>query len=212
MKLARFLGCVVLAAPMGLAAQNASYGVAGLENLTTIGPEGRTIAATRTVGLPNLCPVSVEASHLADGDIVRTGGDQPEIRHGQDNPAQGERLRVDGAKGAGQRLHLKLKSPDQRTIDRAVVRLRGYTATGRTERLGQVSAGKDSTLDAQKLTVYLVPGADHTASVDVWAPGLTAIVSVELLSVKYSDGSTWMAPEGKSCRVTPEPLMLITQR
>jgi hypothetical protein len=46
----------------------------------------------------------------------------------------------------------------------------------------------------------------------VWAPGLTAVVSIELMSVKYSDGSTWTPAQGKTCRVAPDPLMLVTQR
>jgi hypothetical protein len=37
-------------------------------------------------------------------------------------------------------------------------------------------------------------------------------VSVELLSVKYSDGSTWAPPQGKTCRVAPDLLMLVTPR
>lgn len=212
MKLAGFLGCMVLAAPLGLAAQNASYGVAGMENITTVGPDGRTIATTQAVKLPNPCPVSVEASHLSDGNIVRTGSGQFQIGPGQVNPPQGERLPVDGTKGVGQRLHLKLKSPDERMIDRATVSLRGWTATGRTEQLGQLGPNKASTLKMQTLTVFLTPAADRAATVDVWAPGLTAVVSVELLSVKYSDGSKWTPAQGKTCRVTPEPLMLITQR
>lgn len=196
MKLAGFLGCLLLVAP-GVAAQNTSYGVAGIEGTTTVGPDGRTIATTKTVTLPNPCPVSIEASHLSDGNIVRTGTGLPKVEH---------------ANGVGQRLHLKLKSLDERTIDSVTVNLRGWTATGRTQQLGQLSTTKESTLKMQTLTVFLIPGADRTATVDVWAPGLTAVESVELLSVKYSDGTAWTAAQGKSCRVTPEPLMLITQR
>lgn len=191
-----FLGCLLLVAP-GLAAQNTSYGAVGMEGIGTIGPDGRTITTTKTVLPPNPCPVSVEASYLSDGNIVRTGTGLPKAEH---------------AKGMGQRLHLKLKSPDERMIDRVTVNLRGWTSTGRTEQLGQMSASKESSLKMQTLTVFLLPGADHTATVDVWANGLTAVVSVELLSVKYSDGSTWTPTQGKSCRVTPDHLMLITER
>lgn len=211
MKLAGFLGCAILMVPLGLAGQNTSYGVAGMENMTS-GPDGRGIATTQAVKQPNPCPVSVDASHLSDGNIVRTGGGQFRIGHDQVNPPQGERLRVDDAKGVGQRLHLKLKSPDQRTIDSATVNLRGWTAAARTEQLGQVSAHNETNIKTQKLTVFLTPGADRTATVDVWAPGLTAVVSVELLSVKYSDGTAWTPAQGSTCSVTPDHLMLITQR
>ncbi len=197
MKLAGFLGYVLLAAPLGLAAQNTSYGVAGMESTTLVGPDGRAIAPAQTVTPPNLCPVSIEASHLSDGNIVRTGARYPKADH---------------AGGPGQRLHLKLTSPDERTIDSATVNLRGWTTTGRAERLAQASANQDPTLQTRTLTVYLIPGADRTATVDVWAQGLTAVESVELVSVKYFDGSTWTPVQGKSCRVTPDHLMLITQR
>lgn len=211
-KLAGFLGCALMAVPLGLAAQSTSYGVAGMENMTPIGPDGRAIATRQAITQPNPCPVSVEASHLSDGNIVRTGGGQFRTGRGQVNTPQDERLPVDGAKGVGQGLHLTLKSADQRTIDSATVNLRGWTATGRTEQVGQVSTGKETNIKTQTLTVFLIPGAAHTATVDVWAPGLTAIVSVELISVKYSDGTAWTPAKDRTCRVTPDHLMLITQR
>lgn len=195
MKLASFLGCLFLVAPLGLAAQNGGYGVGRMEGLTASGSDGQ--ATTTTVTPPNLCPVYLQASHLSDGTIVKTGAGLPKSDH---------------AKGVGQRLHLKLSSPDQRTIANATVNLRGWTAKGRTERLGQVGSSDDAALQMRTLTVPFTPRADRTVSADVWVPGLTAVVSVELLSVKYSDGSTWTPPQDKSCRVAPELLMLVTQR
>lgn len=187
MRLASFLGCLFLVAPLGLAAQNSGYGVGRMEGITTIGPDGR--ATTQTVPPPTLCPVSMQASHLSDGRIVKTGADHP--------------------KGVGQRLHLKLNNPDQWTITSATVNLRGWTAKGRT---AQVGSSDDAALGLRTLTVPFTPSADRTVSADVWVPGLTAVVSIELLSVKYSDGSTWTPPQGKTCRVAPELLMVVTQR
>ena len=190
MKLAAFLGCLPLLVPLRLAAQNGGHGVAGMEGLTTIAPDGRT--TTQIVSPPNFCPISIEASHLADGNIAKTSVDHP--------------------RGVGQRLHLKLISPDQRTIASATVNLRGWTPKGRTQQLGQMSSSSDSSLGVRTLTIPFTPGADRTVSADVWAPGLTAVVSVELLSVKYSDSSTWTPAQGKGCSVTPDHLMLVTQR
>jgi hypothetical protein len=191
-KLAFFLGCLFLVAPLGLAAQNGSYGVAGMEGITTFGPDGQATTTITTVAPPNLCPVSIEASHLSDGNIVKTGADHP--------------------KGVGQRLHLKLNNPDQRMIASATVNLRGWTQKGRTEQLGQVGASDDAALGVRALTVPFTPSTDRTVSADIWVPGLTVVVSVELLSVKYSDGSTWTPPQGKTCRVAPDLLMVVTQR
>jgi hypothetical protein len=181
--------CLFLIAPPGLAGQNVSYGVVGRDSTTLVGPDGRTIPTTTIATPPNLCPVSIQASHLADGNIVKTGANRPE--------------------GGGQRLHLYLHSPDQRKIVSATVNLHGWTAKGR---IAQVGSSETAALVLRTLTVPFTPGADRAASADVWVPGLTAVVSVELLSVKYSDGSTWTPPQGKTCRVAPETLMLVTQR
>lgn len=199
MRLACFFGCLLVVAPVGLAAQNASYGVIGSQITTLIGPDGRAIPDTRTYPQLDLCPVSVQASHLSDGSIVKAGAGLPKVDHDK-----GE-----GAKGVGQRLHLKLHSPDQRTISSATVNMRGWTAKGRT---AQVGLSNNATLGVRALTVAFTPGTDHTASADVWVPGLTAVVSVELLTVKYSDGSMWTPAQGKTCRVAPEHLMLVTER
>jgi hypothetical protein len=186
-RLAGFLACLFVAAPVGLAAQNVSYGVAGIGK---IGPDGQ--ANPQTAPQPNLCPVFMQASHLADGNLVRTGADQ--------------------AKGVGQRLHLNLHSPDQRKIVSATVNLDGWTAKGQTEKIGQVSSSGDAALSLRMLTVPFTPSAGRTFSADFRVPGLTAIVSVELVSVNYSDGSAWTPPQGKTCRVAPEILMVVTQR
>jgi hypothetical protein len=191
-KLAGFIGCLFLVAPLGLAAQNASYGVsyglAGGQITTLIGPDGKAIPGTQANPQLNLCPVSIQASHLSDGNVVKTSTGHP--------------------KGIGQRLHLKLHSPDQRMIASATVNLHGWTAKGRK---AQVGSSDDAALEVRILTVPFTFDADRMSSADIWVPGLTAVVSVELLSVKYTDGSTWTPVQGHTCRVAPDHLMLITQ-
>ena len=187
MKLVGFIGCLFLVAPAGLAAQ-VSYGVAGGMISTLIGPHGQTTTDAPALPQLNLCPVSMQASHLSDGNVVRTSTDHP--------------------KGLGQRLHLKLHSPDQRTIASATMNLRGWTAKGRTTRLG---SSDDAALGVRALTVPFTLDADRMSSADIWVSGLTAVVSVELLSVNFTDGSTWTPVQGHACRVAPDHLMLITQ-
>jgi hypothetical protein len=188
-KLAGLVGWLFLIAPVGLAAQ-VSYGVAGAGRMTTalIGPNGQTTTDAHAFPLLNLCPISIQASHLSDGNVVKTGTDHP--------------------KGVGQRLHLNLHSPDQRTIASATLNLHGWTARGRK---AQVGSSDDAALGMRTLTVPFTPSADRTVSADVWAPGLTAVVSVELLSVNYTDGSMWTPVQGHACRVAPDHMMLITQ-
>lgn len=186
MKLAGFLGLLLVTAPLGLAAQSggAGFGVSGMESIN-----GQATIPNTTV--PNLCPISMEASHLSDGSMIKTGRVHPNGIH---------------PKGIGQRLHLTLTSPDQRTIASATLKLRGWNATGRMER----TALHNEDQTARTVTASFTAGPARTASVDVWASGLTAVTSVELLSVHYSDGTTWMPAQGNTCHVSPDPMMLVT--
>lgn len=201
MKLAGVLGCLLLAAPLAIAAQNggASFGVAGMEGMQsgavgtiiTTGPNGQT--TTRTFAIPNPCPISMQASYLPDGGMIKTGPAHPQ-------DAQ--------PKSVGQRLHLTLFSPDARTIVSAVVNVRGWTARSRMQR---TSIGSKPGPTMHTLSVSFAAGANHSASADLWAPGFTAVSSIELWSVAFSDGSSWEPVQGASCQVSPDPLMLVTK-
>lgn len=189
MKLAHFLGLGLLLGPLGLAAQTAisagaSFGIAQMDET---GADGH--AATTPVPLRNLCPVGLRAQHLADGNMVKTGNGHP--------------------KGPGQRLHLTLTSPDARTLVSATFNVRGWTAA--RAHMEQTGAAHGPALAVRTLQAPLTAGTGRSASADLWAPGLTAVESVELLAVSYADGSTWTPAAGNSCRITPDPLMLIAQ-
>ena len=163
MKLAGFIGCLFLIAPVGLAAQNGSngvsYGAVGGMMTTLIGPDGKAVPGSQAYPQLNLCPVSIQASQLSDGNVVKTGTNLPKVDH----PI-----------GIGQRLHLKLHSPDQRTIASATLNLRGWTAKGRK---AQVGSSDDAVLEVRTLTVPFTLDADQASSANIWAPGLTAVVS-----------------------------------
>lgn len=186
MKLAAFIASVMVIAPLAVAAQTGaqSYGVAGME---PVGPNGQT--SLRAERLPNACPVGMRASHLSDGNVIKTDAAHP--------------------KGLGQRLRLTLTSPDSRSITSATVNVRGWTAKGRMERADKA---KDAALPVRTLQVPFTAGVDRMATADVWVPGITAVSSVELLSVAYGDGTTWTPAQGKTCQVKPDPLMLISDR
>jgi len=137
------------------------------------------------------CPVFMRAQHLSDGSLVKTG--KPT------HPA-----------GIGQRLHLTFTNPDSKQIASARVTVHGVTPKGRVM---QASSAQGGSSDAtQSLSVTFSPGPDQSATADLWVPGMTAVQSIKLESMMYSDGSTWKAADGKACRVTPDPLMLISIR
>jgi len=178
------LGGTIVAGQSANQSQN-SAALAGVGTTTEM--KANLLAEPRSM---SSCPVSMRAQHLPDGNLVKT-------REGYPN-------------GIGQRLHLSMVSLDSRQIERATLRVRGFSPKGR---LTQAGSGGDPTFDAMRtLTVALAAGADRSVSADVWVPGMTAVGRIDIESLEYSDGSTWKIGDGSSCRVAPDPLMLITSR
>jgi len=172
----------------GVGQSQGSFGVAGMENMQTTGTK-----ATNPAGNPasvGSCPVSMRAQHLSDGNLVKTRDGHPS--------------------GIGQWLHLSLVSRDSRQITRATLRVRGFSPRARVTQTGP---GGDPAFDAMRtLTVAFAAGADRSASADFRVPGMTAVGRIDLESLEYSDGSTWKIGDASTCRVTPDPEMLITSR
>jgi hypothetical protein len=129
------------------------------------------------------------ARHLSDGSVIRTGNGT-----GLAHP-----------KGIGQWLHVTLNI-HQGGI--ATLAVHGFSNKGR-----MTEASQSGSADAVRtVTVYLAEAQDSQAAGNIWAPELTAVTSIELVSLKYDDGSSWSAPSGQACRVTPDPMMLISGR
>lgn len=165
-----------------------SSGATGMENSQT--------AATNAIQLLaqpapiNSCPVSMRAQHLSDGSLIETSNGHPsEI---------------------GQRLHLSLASRDSKQIARATLRVRGFSPKARVT---ETRFGGDQAYDAtQTLTVVFAPTTGRSAAADFRVPDMTAVGSIDVEALEYSDGSTWEAGAASSCRVIPDPEMLITSR
>jgi hypothetical protein len=160
-----------------------SAGVAGMEGV-------HTLVAVPPPAL-NGCPVSMRAQHLSDGSLVKTGK--------APHPA-----------GIGQRLHLTFTNPDPKQIASASVMIHGMTPKGRVMQAASAQGGSSDA--TQSLSVTFSAGPDRSATANLWVPGMTAVQSIELESMMYSDGSTWKPADGIACHVTPDPLMLITSR
>ena len=62
---------------------------------------------------------------------------------------------------------------------------------------------------AMTLNVSLADWGEPGVSGDFRLPGFTSANRVDLQSVTYADGSTWKLSGGESCRVAPDPLMLV---
>jgi hypothetical protein len=187
MKLSIVLAIALLSGSFPLVAQqsNVSGGQSSLGLLTTTGPNKSTLQVYQLPATTPNCPAMFTARHLSDGSMVRTGGTHP--------------------KGPGQSLHVTL-NVSQGAI--ATLAVRGFSNKGR---MTETSLG--SAPDAVRtVTTYLAATPNGQAGGNVWAPDLTAVASIDLVSLKYDDGTSWSAPSGKTCHVTPDPMMLITAR
>jgi hypothetical protein len=132
----------------------------------------------------------MRAQHLTDGNMVKTRNAHPS--------------------GAGQWLHLTLVGHDAKQIARATLIVRGSSPKGRVT--GAENNDSEPFNAVRTLAVALTENADHSAAADLWVPGMTAVQRIELKSLVYSNDSSWRVGDGTSCRVTPDPLMLITSR
>jgi hypothetical protein len=179
---------VLLALLFGSIPLSGQYGTAGMEHMDQ--------TQTSVIHLPPvlpLCPVSLRAKQTAAGDLLAVDNSHP--------------------KGPAQRLHLILNSRDSRRITGATVTVRGLTAKGRVTRaLSALSSQDDASDAARTLEVTFTPGLHGEVSGDLRIPDLTAVLTIDLDSITYADGSTWKLSPGKSCRTVPDPAMLIGSR
>jgi len=186
------LGSVSLAAQYPVPAQNQkSFGVA---STSLFRPGSGTPSVVVLTGQPQTsgCPVSLRAQHLADGSMVRARDAHP--------------------KGVGQWLHLSAANPGAKQVARALITVRGFADVPRitdASAAGEAQADAERTIPVSFATVPFSGAAGQAAAADVWVPGMTAVTSIDLKQVTYADGSLWSFAGGGSCRITPDPLMLV---
>lgn len=159
--------------------QTQSYGIAGMENLAA--PAHVNIATAAPA-----CPVSLHAQHGADGNFLKVDKSRPV--------------------GLAQLLHLVLANPDARQIVAGDVTVRGMSGKAR---MTQTLGSPDQADVMRDLHVRFTPQEGRDVAGYVWAPGMSAVLTVELHSVTFADGSEWRFAEHDVCRVQPDPLMLI---
>lgn len=181
MRLAFAVSLVFISGTFPLAAQNSS----ALQSNTIVAVNGGQPGPQMT---PAACPVSLRAQHGADGGIRKVDKNRPE--------------------GIAQLLHLIITSSDSRQIVEARLRVRGTSGKGRVDRSAAASGGMDAT---RNLMVRFKPGAGNEVIADVWVPGMTAVLQVDLNSLTFADGSMQMFGAADGCRFAPELLMLVAK-
>jgi hypothetical protein len=148
---------------------------------------------TTTIFLPPItvgCPVGLRAQQTADGGLLAA----------RNRPT----------KGTGQGLHLTLTNPDSRQITAAQVTVRGLTAKARVTQT--ISPQDESSQATKTMEVKFSAGPNNAVSADLWVPGLTAVLAIDLDSVTYADGSSWKLDATTACRTVPDKIMLIGNR
>lgn len=140
---------------------------------------------------PNMsCPVFMQAKHGADGTTVMAAG---------------------GAhRGIGQQLQLTLSNSKLAKISAIRITVNGWNVKGRTLPAIETTSSYATASRTLDLTPSL--SVNTTADMDVWVSGLTAVGSIDLDSVSYSDGSSWESQASQACRIMPDPIMLISSR
>jgi hypothetical protein len=107
----------------------------------------------------------------------------------------------------GQRIILTLNDAHSATIVSATVNVRGLTARNHmVQAAGDVNSNGEA---SRKLSVTFAANGKGRVTGDLYIPGFTAVNSIELLQVSYSDGRVWRIGAGNVCRVKPDPMMLI---
>jgi hypothetical protein len=173
----------------------ASSGVASMEGLGTVTVYNSATQKTTTIVVPvppSACPVSV---------------------HAQQAPSTATAMEVDSSrpKGPLQLLHLTMAKPGSSRITKATVTVRGVLPRPRAT-LTPMTLGADPSNAIRTLDVSFPSGSDKNASADLWVPGLSAVYSIDLVSVTYADGSTWKLADGKTCRTPIDGVMLVGGR
>jgi hypothetical protein len=144
----------------------------------------------------------MQARHLADGSLVKTGGAHP--------------------KGIGQWLSLSFTgtSGDKKQIVKAKLVVHGVRPNGHVTQALSLANGPDNIVRTLTVPFSTDRNQDGRANLlvhqnaraNLWVPGMSAVDRIDLGSLDYGDGSTWTVADGQSCYVVPDPKMLITSR
>jgi hypothetical protein len=145
------------------------------------------------------CPVSLRAQQVSSVDMV------PVQQH--QNPGQNREFSP-----MGQRLHLSLTNPDAKAIVAATVTVRGYTYKPQVMNTVARRGPGEPSIASRTISVTFLPGSGKAVAADIVVPDVTAAQTIDLTSLTYADGSGWKLADGASCRIAPDPLMLVSAR
>lgn len=123
----------------------------------------------------------------------------------QTNAGQVSRVVDDVLAGPAQGLHLVLKQLEARNIQSIEVTVYATSLKPRTLLL---DAPHDDTI-SKTFTFQRQPGSTSLTEADAWMHKVGSVRWADLISVAYTDGTTWHATENLKCRAVPSNLLLV---
>ena len=147
---------------------------------------------------PSACPVALRATQNGmDNRLVKVSPGQPET--------------TPPSSSSSQSIHLSAARGSHGAIVQATVKVHGLSNKARMVPLASQSGPSDI---ARRMNVAF-DRSDTGEAADLILRGFTAVSFVDIESVTYADGSTWTAnatANGTTCRIIPDPMMLIGAR
>jgi hypothetical protein len=132
------------------------------------------------------CPVGFFASRQTDAVQLTTATDAP-----PSGPSQG--------------LHLTLQQRKTRSIQSVEVTVYATSLKTRTLLLNM----RSDALVSKTFTFVRQPDSVSLTEADAWMQQVGSVRWADLISVAYTDGTTWHATENLKCRAVPSNLLLV---
>lgn len=193
MRSAAIFGLAVLLASLTLPAQQESQ---------TSSPQGQIVIVLPPPVIET-CPLGM---HVRQG----MGGQMMQVKDGQRKSVFGARLVLTLTGPASGRIESRQKLPARANslqIKEATVTVHGLNGKNRF-----VPARSGPAESTRTLTIRFTTPDMSEVSGELLVPGFTATTLVELNSVTYANGETWKFTGSASCKMAPDPLMLVADR
>ena len=133
------------------------------------------------------CPVGFFASRQATGQIMSASDAR------QAGPAQG--------------LHLMLNHLTQPAIESIEITVYGVSSKARVLPAGPLPEDVSKTFELRREA-----GSNSLSDADVWMHNVGSLTRVDLISIHYTDGTTWHPTENLRCRAVPSNFVLVDNK
>jgi hypothetical protein len=112
-----------------------------------------------------------------------------------------------GLPGPAQGLHIMLNHLTAPAIESIEITVYGVSSKARVLPANVPPEDVSKTFELRRST-----GSNSLRDADVWMHNVGSLTRVDLISIHYTDGTTWHATENLKCRVVPSNFLLIGNR